>query len=283
MTTSHTSVVLPPATPVAGVQSLERAFGLLDLIAAHHERGVTLASLQAQSGLDRTTVHRMLRFLTRAGYVHRDATPVRAYRLGCAALGLGLAAMTRPPLLERLAPLMKSLARQSEDNVFLVTRLGDFSYTLHLEQGAVPMPRYRELVGATRLLGLGTGSMALLATLPDDEVQAHLRRHQADYAATPFSPLQIQRAIQRTRAAGYTLAADPGVAGAGYAFDFPGVGTVALSILSSRARMPSARRHALARLMADEVRSAGYTAAAPEIFGSPGKREAHRAIDPGSG
>ena len=214
MSTPRTSVVLPRATRTSGVQSLERAFGLLDLIAAHHERGVTLASLQAQSGLDRTTAHRMLRFLTGAGYVQRDATPARAYRLGCAAMGLGLTAMTRPPLVERLAPLMKSLARQSSDNVFLVTRLGDFSYTLHLEQGAVPMPRYRELVGATRLLGLGTGSMALLATLPDDEVQAHLRRHQAAYAATPFTPLRIQRAIQRTRAAGYTLAADPGVASA---------------------------------------------------------------------
>jgi len=277
MSTPRTSIIQAPATRTSGVQSLERAFGLLALIAAHHERGVTLAGLQAQSGLDRTTAHRMLRFLTHAGYVQRDATPARAYRLGCAAMGLGLTAMTRPPLVERLTPLMKSLARQSADNVFLVTRLGDFSYTLHLEQGAVPMPRYRDLVGATRLLGLGTGSMALLATLPDDEVQAHLRRHQAAYAATPFSPLRIQRAIQRTRAAGYTLAADPGVAGAGYAFDFPGVGTVALSILSSRARMPSARRHAVARLMADEVRSAGYTAAAPAIAGMSTKGETHLA------
>ena len=84
MSTPRTSVVLPRATRTSGVQSLERAFGLLDLIAAHHERGVTLASLQAQSGLDRTTAHRMLRFLTGAGYVQRDATPARAYRLSSA-------------------------------------------------------------------------------------------------------------------------------------------------------------------------------------------------------
>ena len=277
MSTPGTSVVRAPAQRASGVQSLERAFGLLGLIAAHHERGVTPTSLQAQSGLDRTTTHRMLRFLTGAGYVQRDLTPARAYRLGCAAMGLGLAAMTRPPLVECLAPLMKSLARQSADNVFLVTRLGDFSYTLHLEQGAVPMPGYRELVGASRLLALGTGSMALLATLPDDQVHAHLRRHQAAYAATPFSPLRIQRAIQRTRAAGYTIAADPGVAGPGYAFEIPGAGIVALSILSSRARMPPARRHALARLMADEVGSAGYKTAIPVIAGNPTKVQTHLA------
>ncbi len=249
--------------PATGVQSLERAFGLLQAIARHQEHGVSLASLVAATGLDRTTTHRMLRFLTDAGYVEREATAGRAYRLGCAAMGLGLMAMTRPPLVDRLSPLMKSLARQSADNVFLVTRLGDFGYTLHLEQGAVPMPRYRELVGATRLLGLGTASMALLASLSDDQVQAHLRRHQAGYAASPASPLRIQRAIQRTRAAGYTLAAEPGVAGAGVAFDVPGAGLVALSILSSRARMPAARRHDLAKLMAQEVRQAGYAAGLP--------------------
>lgn len=247
-----------PTLPPTGVQSLQRAFGLLGTIARHHAQGITLAALQEQSGLDRTTAHRMLRFLVQTGYAQRDAGSARSYRLGCAAMGLGLSAFSRPPLVERLAPLMKSLARQTEDNVFLVTPLGDFSYTLALEQGAVPMPRYRELVGASRLLGLGTGSMALLASLPDMDVQAHLKRHQEAYAASPFSALRIQRAIQRTRAAGYTLAAEPGVAGAGYAFDVPGAGTVALSILSSRARMPAARRHALARLMMHEVSQAGY-------------------------
>ena len=254
-------------TPASGVQSLERAFGLLQVIARHHEQGVTLASLIAQSGLDRTTAHRMLRFLTGAGYVRRDATAGHAYRLGCAAMGLGLQAMTRPPLVDFMAPLMKSLARQTGDNVFLVTRLGDYSYTLHLEQGAHPMPRYRDLVGASRLLGLGTASMALLASLPDNEVQAHLLRHQADYAASPFSPLRLQRAIQRTRAAGYTLAAEPGVAGAGYAFEIQDLGTVALSILSSRARMPVARRHDLARLIAHEVRQAGISASESRHIG----------------
>lgn len=253
----------------SGVQSLQRAFGLLEAIARHHAQGITLAALQAHTGLDRTTAHRMLRFLVQNAYAQRDAGPARTYRLGCAAMGLGLSAFTRPPLVERLTPLMKSLARQSEDNVFLVTPLGDFSYTLALEQGAVPMPRYRDLVGASRLLGLGTGSMALLASMPDEAVQDHLRRHHDAYATSPFSPLRIQRAILRTRATGYTLAAEPGVAGAGYAFDVPGAGTVALSILSSRARMPAARRHALARLMMHEVSQAGYRQPALPGEGDP--------------
>jgi len=58
---------------------------------------------------------------------------------------------------------MKTLARQSDDNVFLICRMGDMSYTLHLEQGSLAIPAYASLVGTTRLLGLGTGSMALLA------------------------------------------------------------------------------------------------------------------------
>lgn len=248
-------------SPPRGVQSLERAFGLLQLVARHQEAGVSLADLMAGTRIDRTTAFRMLRFLEYAGYVQRGTDEHRHYRLGCASLGLGLAAFVRSPLVEALTPLMKSLARQSQDNVFLVTRIGDRGFTLHLEQGSVPIPRYAELVGVTRLLGLGTGSMALLASLPDHEIQAHLQRHAPEYAETALSPMRVQRAIQRTRALGYTLAAEPGVAGAGYALIVPGAGTVALSILSSHARMPVARRHALARMMIDEVARAGYSGA----------------------
>ena len=245
---------MPPGQ-LSGVQSLERAFGLLDLIAGHHATGLTLAQAQQCTGLDRTTVHRMLSYLTQAGYVQRMAGGERPYTLGCRSMALGLSAFTHPPLVDALRPLMKKLARRSGDNVFLVIRLGDFSYTLHLEQGSVPMPRYPELVGASLLLGLGTGSMALLAALPDPELCAHLARHQATYSANQFSPLRMQRAIQRTRQLGYTLAAEPGVAGAGYAWNVPQFGNIALSILSNRARMPVTRRHELARMLIDEVGS----------------------------
>lgn len=205
------------------------------------------------TGLDRTTLHRLLTFLSDTQYLQREEQAPRSWHLGNRCMGLGMMCMTRPPLVEALSPMMKSLARQSDDAVFLVTRMGDFSYTLHLEQGSNTPAGYAQLVGASRLLGLGTGSTALLAMLPEEELAAHLARHQPAYTANHFSPLKIQRGIQRTRKLGYTLAAEPNISGAGVAFDYPGFGQIALSILSSRARMPLSRRHEVANLLVREI------------------------------
>lgn len=236
-----------------GVQSLERAFNLLELIAAHHDACISQSEIQATTKLDRTTVHRMLSFLARRQYIVPSVASPGHWQLGLRTMGIGLQALAAPPVVERLKPIMKTLARRSEDNVFLICRMGDLSYTLHMEQGTMAIPAYATLVGGTRLLGLGTGSMALLAALPDEVLDAHLLRHQASYSAHQFSPLKMQRAIQRTRKLGYTLASDPAVSGAGVAFELEGLGLVGLSILSSRPRMPVARRHEMAQLMLAET------------------------------
>lgn len=239
--------------PASGVQSLGRAFGLLELIGRHHLQGLTSQELAQQSGLDRTTLHRLLTFLSNTQYLQREEQAPRRWHLGNRCMGLGMTSMTRPPLVETLSPTMKSLARQTADAVFLVTRMGDFSYTLHLEQGANTPAGYAHLVGASRLLGLGTGSTAMLAMLPEEELAAHLARHQPAYTANHFNPLKLQRGIQRTRKLGYTLAAEANISGAGVAFDYPGFGLIALSILSSRARMPLSRRHEVANLLLHEI------------------------------
>ncbi len=243
---------LPMTTP-SGVQSLERAFFLLELIGSHQQTGLSQAEIQVRTGLDRTTLHRMLTFLASIHYLHQDAGSNRPWRLGVRSMSLGLQAFTQPHLVALLRPHMLALARRSQDNVFLVCRMGDLSFTLHLEQGPMAIASYQPLVGATRLLGLGTGSVALLAAMPDEALHMHLHRHQASYTASQFGPLKMQRAITRTRQMGYTLASDPAVSGAGVAFEVQGFGHVAISILSSRARMPVARRHEMARLILDEI------------------------------
>ncbi len=240
-----------------GVQSLERAFNLLELIAAHHDPSISQSEIQATTKLDRTTVHRMLSFLARRQYIVQSESSPGQWQLGLSSMGIGLQAFAAPPVVERLKPIMKTLARRSEDNVFLICRMGDLSYTVHMEQGRMAIPAYATLVGGTRLLGLGTGSMALLAALPDAVLDAHLLRHQASYSAHQFSPLKMQRAIQRTRKLGYTLASDPAVSGAGVAFELKGLGLIGLSILSSRPRMPVTRRHEMAQLILTETETLG--------------------------
>src|SRR5690606_22968046 len=134
----HMQRLFTLSRPVRGVQSIDRALSLLGMLAAHHSTGMPMREIVELSGLDRTTAHRILSFLCQEKLVRRD--PKRAhYRLGVETMALGMAAMSRAPLIDVCAPVMKTLARKSGDNVFLVVRSGDRSYCLHLEEGVHPV------------------------------------------------------------------------------------------------------------------------------------------------
>lgn len=237
----------------SGVQSLERAFQLLALLAAHHIYGLSMRQLVQITGLSRPTAHRMISFLMRKHYVEQDPKTA-AYRLGTAAMLLGLRTMSRPPLVQDYLPTMRRLARRTGEGVFLVVAIGDYSYNLHLEQAEPRNPGLVSLVGATRLLGLGIGSLSLLSMLTDAEIRQHYARHAAEYGALGLSAARMLTGVERSRSLGYTLAAGFGVAGAGYAFEVPS-GHAAISVLSPRTRMPLARRHQIAALIVQEVNS----------------------------
>ena len=64
----------------SSVQSLDRAFDLLELL-CRSRGGVTIGALSAQSGLHKSTVHRLLSSMCTRGYVQRDAA-TSIYRAG---------------------------------------------------------------------------------------------------------------------------------------------------------------------------------------------------------
>ncbi len=84
---SHASTAdSKPAGPSGGVQSLERAFDLLERMAdAGGEVG--LSELSASSGLPLPTIHRLMRTLVVCGYVRQQ--PNRRYALGPRLIRLG--------------------------------------------------------------------------------------------------------------------------------------------------------------------------------------------------
>jgi DNA-binding IclR family transcriptional regulator len=237
---------------VRGAQSVERAIALLGRIAAAHADGAGLSQLQQSTGLDRTTVWRIVSALTQHGLAAREPIHGR-YRLGLEIMALGMACMDRPPLVESCRPVMLSLARMSGDNVFLVARAGDFSHCLHLEQGRNAVRSFALNVGATRLLGMGVASIALLARLDESALQAHFARHQSEYGAQDVSLIKLRRWAARTHANGYSHASAGGVAGVGRWFRLGSCADAAMSIIAPRARLSLARGEELAALMQREL------------------------------
>src|SRR2546423_15058567 len=74
------------AGAAGGVQSIERAFDLLEML-ADADGALGLSELAAVSGLPLPTVHRLMRTLVNRGYVRQEAS--RRYTLGSRLIRLG--------------------------------------------------------------------------------------------------------------------------------------------------------------------------------------------------
>lgn len=249
----------PGEERLRGAQSVFRAVDLLKLVGLNHERGITLPGLVAATGLDRTTVYRLLSALVQTGLVARDAR--KMYRLGLEAMQLGLATMSRVPILERCRPLMIRLARRTEDTVYLVVRNGDFAHCIHYEEGAFPIKALVLQVGGLRLLGVGSAGSALLATLTDMEIEALHERQRAELPPERRSLAQLRRQVAQIRRRGYALTDNlvaDGVGGVGVSFEVTPGTYAAISVGAIRSRMGDERRHWIAQVMSEELQASGW-------------------------
>ena len=252
------------AKPVDGARSVYRALQLLDLVAHHHEDGIGLAELVTLTGLDRTTVYRLASTLERENLLERD-TDSRRYHLGMESMQIGLTTMSRAPILDDCVPAMKAIAQESEDIVFLVVRNGDYAHCLHLEE-APSHPDSHPACRGLRLLGLGTAGQALLATLPDKEINAIQHRHRVEYearglpseqhgnrgAGAPPRPRQDRRHHHAGRMR----------AGRGLPHGYGGHAAISVAAISER--MPPARQAMLLQLIHEQLLKRGFAPVATD-------------------
>src|SRR5690606_13649161 len=143
-------------------QSLDRAMGLLELVVAHAREGIDLQGLVAASGLKKPTVHRLLVGLRNAGLVDYDLQTRRyspAYKL----YEMGMMTGVRFDLRLLALPSLARLAEETCDTVHLSIRRGDASVCVARRIGSYPIRTLTLEAGDARPLGLGAGSLALLA------------------------------------------------------------------------------------------------------------------------
>lgn len=242
----------------SGAQSVDRALSLLRLVGPHGENGASLVDLVAASRLEKPTVRRLLMALMRGGLIDQDPA-TRHYHLGEECYVLGALASPRHGLLEIAADAVARLARDSGDTAFVTMRRGTFAICLHREEGSYPIRTHALTAGAQHPLGIGAGSLAMLAALPDaeiDAVLADISPHLAvDYP--DFEPHTLREEIETTRARGYALNPGRFVAGSwgiGVALR-RGDGKVAgaLSLAAVESRMQPPREAELAALLAREA------------------------------
>lgn len=240
---------------VSGAQSASRALALLKLVSNHHPQGVRLKDLIAETGQDRSTVHRLLACLVDEGFLER-VTPSKSYRLGMEAMQLGLISAGMTSVVERFKPVMQRIARQSGDTVYLIVRGGDHAMCLHREVGPYPIKAFVIEPGSRRLLGVSAAGMSILSSLPDAEVQAHFARHEAEYGRLRMTADQLMRVVRETRRNGYAESHDfrqDETNGVGCGFRLARNSHAGISIAAINSRMQPERRQELGAQLARDV------------------------------
>lgn len=254
-----------------GTQSIERAIALLLMVGRAGPAGARLADLVVQSSLPKPTVRRVLLALVRSGLLDQDEAS-RRYHIGPEAYVLGTLASARFGIHALSLDGLARLAQASGDTAFLTVPRDTYAVCLHREEGPFPIRTHVLQAGDRHPLGIGGGSLAILAAMPDTEID-HVFAQNADALARlypTYSPDLLRQCVAEARARGYAL--NPGILMPGsWGIGVPVMGADgrpigALSIAAIESRLGEARQHELADLLRHE---AGLLEAALRRPGSP--------------
>jgi len=219
-----------------------------------------LSEIATVTSLNKATALRILDILAREGFVEREEA-TKSWSPGAEAYLLGTAASRRHKLRERARPSLVRLAAATSDTVLLSVRSGLETVCIDREIGDYPIRANYLDIGSRRPLGVGAGSMALLAWLPDEEIEAVLTLIKPQLMAYPKINVKgLEREVAQSRARGYALVLNqivPRMGGLGVPVLAPdGRPIAALSIAALSERI-SARVEELAASLHKEAQQIG--------------------------
>ncbi len=185
-----------------GSQTVRRAMDILRLVACGQEAGVRLADIVHMSGLNRPTVHRLLKTLIDEKAIEQDPH-TRRYLIGPELALLGIARTRRFPILSSAASYLAQLAQHVGDTVFLSIRHGYDSICIGRQTGHHPIQVLSIDVGARRPLGVGVSGVALLSQLAPEEVESVIDANARRLELHHLSRDDLSERVRAARQCGY--------------------------------------------------------------------------------
>ncbi|MDU9005950.1 IclR family transcriptional regulator [Sedimentitalea todarodis] len=242
------------------MQTIDRAAAVLRALSGADSHGIRLSDVAEATELGKSTVLRLLGALGAVGYVEYDGDAKR-YRLGYGLFELGMSAR-RFHLLDQARTVLDRLAAATGDTVFLSVRDSDQALCADRRTGSYPIRSLTLSVGDRRPLGVGAGSLALLAFERDEEINRVLESSKPERKCFErFGDAALRAMIAATRRDGYSFN-DGHIVNAMNAVGVPvlddsGRVIAALSIAAIRDRMQDPRRAKLVALLHAESRALG--------------------------
>jgi DNA-binding IclR family transcriptional regulator len=208
---------------MTGAQAIRRAMNMVRLVAQLQQSGASLTRLAQVATLKRSTAFRILRSLTEERILSCGESD-RCYRLGPLAFELGLAASAEA---DRRAQqvwraVVERIATETRLTTYLMARSGHEAVCLLCTEGNAVLRAMPVSVGQRLPLGVGAGSLAILASLPDEEVRrvVSLNRATMGHSGRAVKVHHVLRRVALTRKHGYAASAGSvteGVIGVGVA------------------------------------------------------------------
>lgn len=240
-----------------GVQLLDRAILLIDLVANAGSEGATLKMLCELSALNKVTCHRILNSLVDHGYLHRVHYG-KHYRIGTKLLILGVKVANGPGLRTHFQPALERIRQITGETVMLMVRDKDDSVCIDRFDGEFQMQTLTGSIGGFVPLGVGPGSLAILSFMDREKREAILARNRPRIALYPeLTPEKVEHWVAQTAEQGYAIDSGeliPGIAGIAVPVSVAGIGPVAslgLTLLSLRLSPELIERHVA--LLREEV------------------------------
>ena len=191
----------PPKGRTGSVQSIERAFGLLEVMADHGGM-MGLSQLAAESGLPPPTIHRLVRTLVDLGYLRQE--PSRQYVLAPKLIQLGESSSRMLAVWAR--PHLERLVNELGESANLAMLDGDQIVYVAQAQSRHSMRMFTE-VGRRVLPHCTAVGKAVMANLPPGEARDILRRTGMPKHTdnTLDDPDEFARQLQAAAANGYAI------------------------------------------------------------------------------
>ena len=156
-----------------GVQSLGRAFAILEEVARHRE-GIGLADLSKLVGLHNSTTFHLAKTMVSLGYLRQEKESKR-YRVGRPLFALAASALDEIEMVNVATPVLEELSRETGESGHFAVRMGDAVVVIARTSGPGAF-QLTDRVGVVRPAHCTALGKIILASLRPDQLKRFLER-----------------------------------------------------------------------------------------------------------
>jgi IclR family transcriptional regulator, KDG regulon repressor len=156
-----------------GVQSLGRAFAILEEVARHRE-GIGLADLSKLVGLHNSTTFHLAKTMVSLGYIRQEKDSKR-YRVGRPLFALAASALDEIEMVNVATPVLEDLSRETGESSHFAVRMGDAVVVIARTSGPGAF-QLADRVGVIRPANCTALGKVILASLRPDQLARFLER-----------------------------------------------------------------------------------------------------------